>query len=148
MTDLMTRAMSTQNRFAQLLRNTAIPMFARLAPIQHAFVERLSELGITYGGSPIVEGDGERYFDDTVRGGNRIGSRFLLVVGKDAAAAARDAAAALCAESLAVVELREGAGEGLMLVRPDGYVAATVSSADAARGFKTLRTLLESQVTP
>ena len=30
-------------------------------------------------GSPIVEGPGKRYFDDSMRGGNGIGSRFLLV---------------------------------------------------------------------
>jgi 2-polyprenyl-6-methoxyphenol hydroxylase-like FAD-dependent oxidoreductase len=147
MTDLMTRAMSTKNRFAQALRNTMIPMVSRLAPIQHAFVERLSELGIAYGGSPIVDGDGERYFDDTIRAGG-IGSRFILVIGKDADPGARAAATGLCAELTDVTELREGAGEDLTLVRPDGYVACTVRRAETSRGFASLQTLIRSQVTP
>jgi hypothetical protein len=148
MTDLMTRAMSTKNRFAQALRNSVIPMASRLAPIQHAFVERLSELGIAYGGSPIVDGDGERYFDDSIRGGSGIGSRFILVIGKDADPGARAAATGLCAELPDVTELREGAGEDLTLVRPDGYVACTVRRADTSRGFASLQTLIRSQVTP
>jgi hypothetical protein len=37
-------------------------------------VQRLSELGIAYSGSPIIEGPGERYFDDSLRGGKGIGS--------------------------------------------------------------------------
>src|ERR1043166_2604712 len=43
---------------------------SRLAPFQHAFVERLSELGIAYPDSPIVEGAGKRYFDDSLCGGD------------------------------------------------------------------------------
>ena len=54
-------------------------MVSRLAPFQHAFVQRLSELGIAYRGSPIVEGAGERYFDESLRGGDGIRSRFLLL---------------------------------------------------------------------
>jgi hypothetical protein len=68
--------MGTPNKFAQALRNTVIPMVSRLAPFQHAFVQRLSELGIAYRRSPIVEGPGKRYFDDTMRGGSGISSRF------------------------------------------------------------------------
>ena len=60
-TDFLTKVMGTPNKFAQALRNTVIPMVSRLAPFQHAFVQRLSELGIAYRGSPIVEGPGERY---------------------------------------------------------------------------------------
>ena len=57
-TDFLTRAMGTPNKFAQALRDAVIPMVSRLAPFQHAFVQRLSELGIAYRGSPIVEGAG------------------------------------------------------------------------------------------
>ena len=39
--------------------------------------QRLSELGIDYPGSPIVEGPGKRYFDDSLRGGKGIANRFL-----------------------------------------------------------------------
>ena len=61
--------MGTPNKLAQALRDAVIPMVSRLAPFQHAFVQRLSELGIAYRGSPIVEGAGKRYFDDSLRGG-------------------------------------------------------------------------------
>jgi hypothetical protein len=84
-TDFMTKAMGTPSKFAQALRNTVIPVVSRLAPFQHAFVQTLSELGVAYGGSPIVEGAGKRYFDDSMRGGNGILSRFLLLCGSDAA---------------------------------------------------------------
>ncbi len=79
-TDFLTKALGTPSKLAQLLRNTVIPMVSRLAPFQHAFVQRLSELGIAYKGSPMVEGAGERYFDNSMRGGNGIRSRFLLMV--------------------------------------------------------------------
>ena len=59
-THFLTKAMGTPNRLAQVLRNAVIPMVSRLAPFQHAFVQRLSELGVAYRGSPIVEGAGER----------------------------------------------------------------------------------------
>lgn len=147
MTDLMTRVMGTPSRFAQVLRNTAIPMVSRLAPFQHAFVERLSELGIAYGKSPIIEGDGRRYFDDTIRGGSGIGSRFILFVGREADPGAREAATALCAELKDVTELREGAGRGFTLVRPDGYVACAVQQVDSPRSLGSVRTLIKSQIT-
>src|SRR5262249_20302302 len=72
-TDLLTKVMGTPNKFAEALRDVVIPMVSRLAPFQHAFVQRLSELGIAYRGSPIVEGTGERYLDDSMRGGKGIG---------------------------------------------------------------------------
>jgi 2-polyprenyl-6-methoxyphenol hydroxylase-like FAD-dependent oxidoreductase len=82
-THFLTKAMGTPNKLAQVLRNAVIPMVSRLAPFQHAFVQRLSELGVAYRGSPIVEGAGERYFDDSLRGGSGILSRFLLIVDSD-----------------------------------------------------------------
>ena len=91
-TDFLTKAMGTPSKLAQILRDTIIPMVSRLAPFQHAFVQRLSELGIAYRGSPIVEGAGERYFDDSLRGGDGIRSRFLLMFDNDADSSAREAA--------------------------------------------------------
>jgi hypothetical protein len=82
-TDFLTKVMGTPNKFAQVLRDAVIPMVSRSAPFQHAFVQRLSELGITYNGSPIVEGPGERYLDNSMGGGSGIGSRFLLLVDDD-----------------------------------------------------------------
>ena len=57
-TDFLTKVLGTPNKFAQALRDTVIPMVSRLAPFQHAFVQRLSELGVAYRGSPIVDGAG------------------------------------------------------------------------------------------
>ena len=55
-------------------------MVSRLAPFQHGVVQTLSELGVGYHGSPIVEGRGERYSDAMLRGGGDVGSRFVLFV--------------------------------------------------------------------
>ena len=95
-TDFMTKAMGTPSKLAQAMRDTVIPVVSRLAPFQHAFVKTLSELGVTYSGSPIVEGAGERYFDDSVRGGKGIASRFLLVVGSDGDASTAEGAKRAC----------------------------------------------------
>jgi 2-polyprenyl-6-methoxyphenol hydroxylase-like FAD-dependent oxidoreductase len=86
MTYRMTRAMATPSKLAQAVRDVAIPLLSRVAPFQHAMVQRLSQLGIEYSGSPIIEGAGKRYFDDSLRGGAGVGGRFLLLVGKDAGA--------------------------------------------------------------
>src|SRR5437899_9710154 len=58
-THFLTRAMGTPNKLAQALRDTVIPVVSRLPPFQHAFVQRLSALGLAYRGSPIVEGAGK-----------------------------------------------------------------------------------------
>ena len=57
-TDLLTKVMGTPNKFAQALRDTVIPMVSRLAPFQHAFVQRLSELGIAYPEARLSKGQG------------------------------------------------------------------------------------------
>jgi len=121
-TDTLTKVLGTPNKLVQTLRNTIIPMASHLAPFQHAFVERLSELGIAYPRSPIVEGPGKRYFDDSMRGGQRIRSRFLLMIGeKDSSIT--EAAGELCKAFADVMELRTSQRPGITLVRPDGYVA-------------------------
>jgi 2-polyprenyl-6-methoxyphenol hydroxylase-like FAD-dependent oxidoreductase len=122
-THMLTKAMGTPNKFAQAVRDRVIPMVSRLAPFQHAFVQRLSELGIAYEGSPIVEGAGKRYFDDSIRGGNGILSRFLLMLGNDAKAIVVDAAQQLVASLPDVLAIRRVQHEGTTLVRPDGYIA-------------------------
>jgi hypothetical protein len=124
--------MGTPNKFAQALRDTVIPMVSRLAPFQHAFVQRLSELDIAYHGSPIVEGPGKRYVDDSMRGGKGISSRFLVVIGDDTESSTRQAAKQLCESFSDIVELRSSRHPGMMLVRPDGYIAyATHSRAES-----------------
>lgn len=136
-TDTLTKVMGTPNKFAQTLRDAFIPMVSRLAPFQHAFVERLSELGINYRGSPIVEGPGKRYFDDSIRGGAGIASRFLLLA-NDPDASVRS----LVQEFQSVLELRPSSHAGLMLVRPDGYIAYS------GPAIESVRALLEKQVIP
>jgi 2-polyprenyl-6-methoxyphenol hydroxylase-like FAD-dependent oxidoreductase len=144
-TDLLTRAMSTPNKLAEFLRDALIPMVSRLAPFQHAFVQRLSELGIAYHGSPIVKGDGERYFDDPLRGGNGIRSRFLLVLDDEADPTTKEAAERLCGTLKDVVELRMRPGHDIILVRPDGYVATRACSRNGITELNSVRSLLEQQ---
>ncbi len=146
-THFLTRAMGTPNKFAQALRDTVIPMVSRLAPFQHAFVQRLSELGIAYRGSPIVEGPGKRYFDDSLRGGDGIRSRFLLVVADEADPSIRDAAKQLAASFEDVLELRLRAASEMTLVRPDGYVAYSANNRDGIAALEFVRSLLERQAT-
>ena len=122
-TDLLTKAMATPSRVAQTLRDALIPTLSHVAPLQHAFVNRLSGLGVAYRGSPIVEGAGKRFFDDMVRGGEGIGSRFLLVCGQRDETATRDALLKLPSSLRELLDLRVGRREHTALVRPDGYVA-------------------------
>jgi 2-polyprenyl-6-methoxyphenol hydroxylase-like FAD-dependent oxidoreductase len=145
-TDLLTKVMATPNRLAQALRDAVIPMVSRLAPFQDAFVQRLSELGIAYRGSPIVEGPGERYFDDSMRGGKGILRRFLLMVGKGAEPSVTRAATELAGACPDVLDFRVTRREGVFLVRPDGYVAYATQGRDGGRELAALRSVLERQV--
>jgi len=144
-THRLTRAMGTPNRFAQALRDTIIPVLSHLSPFQHAFVQRLSGLGISYAGSPIVDGSGsgERYFDDSLRGGSGLRSRLLLMVGDGMDAATRAAAAQLAESNADTVELRPGTAPGIALLRPDGYLAFSSHHGGAA-AVESARSLLAS----
>jgi hypothetical protein len=144
-TDTLTKVMGTPNKFAQVLRNAVIPVLSRLAPFQHAFVERLSELGIAYHGSPIVEGAGERYLDDSLRGGEGILSRFLLMPGDDADSPVTEGARRLANSFGDTVELRAGAARAVTLVRPDGYVAYAAHNGERLAALESVRSILELQ---
>ncbi|HEY2798704.1 MAG TPA: NAD(P)/FAD-dependent oxidoreductase [Thermoanaerobaculia bacterium] len=148
MTHRLTQVMGTPSKLAQVLRDAVIPMVSRLAPFQHAFVQRLSELEIAYPDSPIVEGPGRRHWEDSMRGGKGIGGRFLLLVGAgaDADAAAREAARRLGESLRDVLEVRPSPGKGLTLVRPDGYVAWEDGGRDA--NLTDVRELLGRQTSP
>lgn len=143
-TDLLTKVMGTPNKFAQALRDAVIPMVSHLAPFQHAFVERLSELGIAYEGSPIVDGSGTRYFDDSMRGGKGIRSRFLVVVDENKPAA-KEAARQLADSFSDVVELRPSRHPGIKLVRPDGYIAYSAQNSYSMATLGAMRSVLERQ---
>jgi 2-polyprenyl-6-methoxyphenol hydroxylase-like FAD-dependent oxidoreductase len=144
-TDFLTKTMGTPNKIAQALRDAVIPMVSRLAPFQHAFVQRLSELGIAYHGSPIVEGAGKRFFDDSVRGGKGVLSRFLLFLSTGADLTTREAARRLAASLTEIVELRFSPPEGITLVRPDGYVAYSEHRKEGLAALASVRDLLERQ---
>jgi 2-polyprenyl-6-methoxyphenol hydroxylase-like FAD-dependent oxidoreductase len=146
-TDFMTKALGTPSKFAQVLRDTVIPLVSRLAPFQHAFVQRLSELGIAYKGSPIVEGPGKRYLEDSMRGGKGITSRFLLMIEESAESAVQAAAKQFGQSCQEIVELRRSQHPGMTLVRPDGYVACSAQAAHGAP-LREMRALLERQTTP
>jgi 2-polyprenyl-6-methoxyphenol hydroxylase-like FAD-dependent oxidoreductase len=146
-TDFLTKALGTPNKLAQILRNTVIPMVSRLAPFQHAFVRRLSELGIAYKGSPIIEGPGKRYFDDSLRGGKGIGSRFLLVFDDTTGSTTKDTVTKLVAAFSEVVDLRSARRTGITLVRPDGYIAYVADVADL-KALESVRSVLGRQMRP
>jgi hypothetical protein len=147
-TDLLTRVLGTPNAFAQALRDLVIPLVSRLAPFQRAFVQRLSELGIAYPGSPIIEGSGRRYFDDSLRGGEGIGSRFLLIVDDARDPSIKTAARQLCESFRDVVELRSSPTAGITLVRPDGYIAYASPGHGGGAALASVRSVLERQTDP
>jgi hypothetical protein len=105
----------------------------------------LSGLGVAYGGSPIVDGAGERYFDETLSGGDRIRSRFLLLLADDAPKPDLEAAARFAGSWSHVLELRRGRTSGLKLIRPDGYVAYAARGGLSA-GLQSVHSLLKRQI--
>jgi 2-polyprenyl-6-methoxyphenol hydroxylase-like FAD-dependent oxidoreductase len=143
-TDFLTKIMATPNKFPQALRDAVMPLISHVAPFHNALVQKLSELGIAYKGSPIVEGPGKEYFDDSMRGGKGICSRFLLLV-DDKEVPAREAAKQLCDSFSDVVELRPSRSPGLRLVRPDGYVAYSAHNGNSTAVMESVRSLLEHQ---
>jgi 2-polyprenyl-6-methoxyphenol hydroxylase-like FAD-dependent oxidoreductase len=138
-THRLTRVMGTPSKLAQALRDAVIPVVSRLTAFQHRFVENLSELGIAYGGSSIIEGTGKRYFDESLRGGKGIGGRFLLLLGDEVGSSAKEAAKRFCESLDDLVELRLARHPGLTLVRPDGYVAYAGDNRDAAGDLASVR---------
>jgi 2-polyprenyl-6-methoxyphenol hydroxylase-like FAD-dependent oxidoreductase len=144
-THFMTKAMGTPSKLAQTVRDVVIPVVSRLAPFQHGFVQTLSELGIAYRGSPIVEGAGARYFDDSIRGGKGILSRFLLVCGNDGDSTVKEAARRLAESRSQLVEFRSARQQDIMLVRPDGYIAYSAKGRDGTAALEPLRAVLERQ---
>ncbi len=144
-TDRLTHFMGTSNSVVQAVRDFVIPVVSQLAPFQHAFVQRMSELGIAYAGSPIVEGSGKRYFDDSIRGGEALNHRFVLFVGDSDSAETKQAASKLSADFPDMVDVRSSQQAGLTLVRPDGYVAYATHHDQSGSAVMPLRTLLTQQ---
>lgn len=139
-THYLTKAMGTSSVIAQAVRNAVIPLVSHLAPAEHAFVHRLSELGIAYNGSPIVEGPGKRYFAEWMRGGKGL-EHFVLqhppnVDVNDLTNSFGD-----------FLETKVDDAPGLRLIRPDGYLAFDSHRSDAT-AIRELREVLASQLSP
>jgi 2-polyprenyl-6-methoxyphenol hydroxylase-like FAD-dependent oxidoreductase len=145
-TQFLTTALGSSNALAREIRDTVIPVVTHIPQIQHAFVERLSGLGNAYKGSPIVDGAGRRYFDDSLRGGRGIESRFILML-PDADSAVRAGAQSLAQRFSDTLELRSYAGSDLLLIRPDGYVASE-HAASGSNALSAVEENLSKQVRP
>jgi len=87
----------------------------------------------------------KRYFDNSLRGGEGIRSRFILVFDSDADPSAREAARQLAESFAPIVELRLRPGHDLTLVRPDGYIAYSTHSRDGLAAWTSVRSVLGRQ---
>ena len=140
-THRLTQVMGTPNKLAQALRDTVIPMVSRLAPFQHAFVS-----GCRSWASPIAEARSSRepgsgIFDDSLRGGKGIVSRFLLMVDEASASEAKQ----LSESYRDLVEVRSFGSSGMILVRPDGYIAYEAHGRVGTEELASLRDVLDRQ---
>ncbi len=141
-TDFLTKVMGTPNKAAQFLRDTIIPAVSHLPMFQHRFVERLSGLGIAYPESPIASGPGTRYFEDSMRGGEGIRSRFLLLLDSESKPSIMEAATRLSADFNELLETRASRETGIKLVRPDGYLAYAAGNGESSTGLESVRKIL------
>ena len=144
-THRMTRALGTASRLAQAIRNTVIPVLSRTSMFQKRFVQNLSELGISYAGSPIIESSGNRFWDDSLRGGKGIESHLLLLLSDDADLSTKEAASRFCESLRDLVELRYVRQPGMTLVRPDGYIAFQSAVSDTGTALESIRSLVKRQ---
>jgi 2-polyprenyl-6-methoxyphenol hydroxylase-like FAD-dependent oxidoreductase len=142
-TDLLTKALGSAGKLVQAVRNAVIPVVSEWSLFQKRFVQNLSELSLAYSGSPIVQGSGKRFWDDSLRGGKGIESRFLLLIGSGAHSATQQEATLFCETFADLVELRHAKRSGIALVRPDGYIA--YEGEDAGTALDSIRSLLRLQ---
>ena len=141
-TDRLTKVMGTSSGVAQFLRDSLIPAVSHISAFQHAFVNRLSGLGIAYAGSPIVEGGGERIFEDFMRGGHMPTSQFVLLLPSDISPSFREVAQSLATEAGDVLIVRSSQTSGVRMVRPDGYLAFSADNEHGERTIASIRSLL------
>lgn len=146
-THRLTRAMGTRGAIAQALRLTIMPMMARSHTFQRRFEKNLSELGVSYPGSPIIEGSGNRFWHHSLSGGTGIVNMFLLFFGNDVAVAGQNALGEFCNSFCDLVELRRVAQPGIRLLRPDGYVAYEGGNSDVKSALESVRLVLMRQTT-
>lgn len=142
-TDRLTKVMGTPNKLAQFLRDSLIPAVSHFTAFQHAFVNRLSGLGIAYAGSSIVEGRGERLFEGFMEAGGIPSAQFVLLLPNDASPSLRNSVQSLATEFHEVLIVRTSQMAGIRLVRPDGYLAFSTDSEHGERTWETIRALLK-----
>ena len=125
-----------KNPVQQAIRNTVGHLMLGLAPVQHAFADKMTEVTIGYSKSPLN--------GSALSGGPKPGARVVPAVGQTPVGsgtsprfglfARPSAAAAGLIERFSNVldsELRTPFREdGLWLVRPDGYVACAAAAGD------------------
>jgi len=81
-----------------------------------------------------------------MRGGEGIRSRFLLLLGNETEPSTAQAAKQLAGSLADVVELRFTQHEGIMLIRPDGYVACSSHHRDGTAALQSVRSILDRQI--
>jgi 2-polyprenyl-6-methoxyphenol hydroxylase-like FAD-dependent oxidoreductase len=120
-TDFLTSALGSHTALSSGIRDALIPIFTHVPALTEAFAERLSGLANAYKGSPIVDGGGRRYFDESVAGGKDAARGFILMApaGDDALAQANE----LASKFSGTLEVRSSPAGALRLIRPDGYLA-------------------------
>jgi 2-polyprenyl-6-methoxyphenol hydroxylase-like FAD-dependent oxidoreductase len=141
-TDRLTKVMGTPNVLAQFLRDSLIPAVSHFSAFQHAFVNRLSGLGVAYPNSPIVEGRGERIFEDFMRDGLTPGRHFVLLVPEDESTTLKTSVESLVSEFDAVLRVKTTQKENIELIRPDGYLAFSAAADSKERAISSVRSLL------
>jgi 2-polyprenyl-6-methoxyphenol hydroxylase-like FAD-dependent oxidoreductase len=141
-TDRLTRVMGTPNVLAQFLRDSLIPAVSHFSTFQHAFVNRLSGLGIGYPESPIIEGGGERLFENFMRSGQIPATHFVLLIPEDASSNLRNSVEFLVDEFNPVLTIRTTQRDVIQLTRPDGYLAFSSAKDSKERAIASVRSLL------
>lgn len=144
-TDFLTRAMASRNELVQSMRNVMLPLVSKLTPFQNALVDTMSELGIKYDRSPIVDGPGEHYFDSSLRGGEGIKSRYILLMGDQLEEPIVKKTEELVNQWQDRLELRRTAGYAMLLVRPDGYLAYVENDGDNNQTLKNINNMMQYQ---
>jgi 2-polyprenyl-6-methoxyphenol hydroxylase-like FAD-dependent oxidoreductase len=125
-----------KNPVQQAIRNTVGHLMLGLAPVQHAFADKMTEVTIGYSKSPLN--------GSALTGGPKPGARVVPIAGQMPVGSGTSPRFGLFAKSSPAVsrlierfstvldpELRSPFREdGLWLVRPDGYVACAAATGD------------------
>jgi 2-polyprenyl-6-methoxyphenol hydroxylase-like FAD-dependent oxidoreductase len=154
-TDAITRVMGTASVPAQIARDVLIPLVSRLPAFRRVFVSNLSELGVSIGGSPIVDGAGRRAPDASIRvdGADArtyemLAGRYMLIhpAGDPALTTTFGALAREFGGAVRVCSADAGSKRRVRLVRPDAYVAYDRPLGDSERQCADIRRVLKTHL--